>query len=108
MKEPDHPWITVSFDEDEFVVYYDNLEKENWTKTFSWKDITKICYKSYDYGAPDFLHIFFASRNDPCIIPIEEKDGEAFWEEVKRRKLFNPRYAIKADTRFEYNCWPKE
>ncbi len=110
MKETDHPWIEVLFDENEFIVQYEKPEEDNWTKTFSWKNIIKICYKSYDYGAPDFLYIFFEKNNNKCTIPIHENGGEDFWEEVKRRKLFNPQYAITADTSAysEYNCWPRD
>ena len=108
MKETDHPWINVLFDKDEFVVKYENPDQDNWIKTFYWKDIIKICFKSYDYGAPNFLHIFFENNNS-CIIPIHENGGEDFWKEVKRRKLFDPRYAITADTSVsQYHCYPRD
>lgn len=109
MKEIDHPWIKVLFDENEFVLKYENPEEDNWIKTFSWKDIVKICFKSYDYGAPNFLYIFFEDNNYNCIIPIHENGGEDFWVEIKNRKLFNPKYAITADTSVsQYHCWPRD
>ncbi len=107
MKETDHPWIKVSFDEQQFIVEYEDLEGKNWVQTFQWSTITKICFKSYDYSAPHFLYIFFSDNEMKCIIPIHENGGEAFWAEVKKRKLFDPRNAIVADTSIpEYNCWP--
>ena len=109
MKETDHPWIKVLFDENEFVVHYENPEDDNWIKTYFWNKIVKICFKSYDYGAPDFLYIFFEDNNDNCIIPIQENGDDDFWVEVKRRKLFNPKYAITADTSVsQYHCWPRD
>ena len=63
----------------------------------------------YDYGAPDFLYIFFDNSHDKCIIPIHEKGGEEFWEEIKLRKLFDPQYAIVANTSVsQYHCWPRK
>jgi hypothetical protein len=108
MKETDHPWIRVTFNENDFSVYYDKSEEDGWVKTYNWKDILKICFKSYDYGAPNFAYVFFRSSDDTCIIPIHGNDNENFWQEIKNRGLFNASYEIHADTsQSQYHCWPK-
>ena len=109
MKETDHPWIRVEFTENEFTVYYDKPEEEKWVKKCYWKDIIKVCFKSYDFGAPNFAYVFFGSNDDSCIIPIYGDSNEKFWKEIKNRKLFNPSYEIHADTsQSQYHCWPKK
>lgn len=107
MKETDHPWITVAFDKKSFRLSYASDNGEKWKKTYQWNKIIKVCFKSYDFGVPNFAYIFFKDDPEPCIVPIDDKGGEAFWTELKRRGLFDASREIHADTsEIKYNCWP--
>lgn len=75
--------------------------------------IGKILLKSvlnHTITVPLTLFIFSLENSiNTCIIPIHENGGDDFWEEVKHRKLFDPRYAITADTSVsQYHCWPSD
>lgn len=66
-------------------------------KKITWEKIMKICCKSYDYGAPNFLYITLQDEEERCIIPITERGGEEFWGEVKHRGLFDQKMALIAE-----------
>ena len=106
MREPDHPWILFTLNETEFTVVIDKPEKDKRVKTYDWSDISNVCFKSYDYGAPNFFYVFSESNDDICIIPIHGDSNDKFWKEIYNRKLFNPCYEIHADTsQIQYHCW---
>jgi hypothetical protein len=107
MKETDHPWISISFDETEIIIKYAASDYENYVKKLKWGWIVRICYKSYDDGAPDFLYVSLKNKDEKYIIPITEKGGNDFWEEVKNRGLFDQKLAIIAEESWnQIFCWP--
>lgn len=107
MRETDHPWIHVIFNALEITMVFDSPKAENWERKFKWDNVTKICYKSYDYGAPNFLYISLSDETEKIILPIDDKGGDSFWEEVKRRGLFDIGRALKAEGSWNtIDCWP--
>lgn len=107
MKETDHSWISISFNDSDINIEYDSPNAEKWVKKISWNDITRICYKSYDYGAPDFLYLSLENSEEQYIIPLTEKGGKTFWEEVRIRGMFDQKLAIIAEGSWnKIICWP--
>ncbi len=106
-KETDWPHITVSHDDNSFTIFFDKGGEEKWEKSYSWDSISKVCFKSYDYGAPHFCYLFFSDSPDEIILPVESQEGVvAFWEELKSKNLFDPnkqKYA-QYSSRPEFNC----
>ena len=105
-KETDWAAITVTHDENSFTIFFDNMEDEKWQKTYTWDSISKVCFKSYDYGAPHFCYLFFNDSPDEIILPVEEQEGVvAFWEELKKKGLFDPSKEKFAQySTPEFNC----
>lgn len=106
-KETDWAAMTITHNENSFTIFFDNKEDEKWEKTYSWDSISKVCFKSYDYGAPHFCYLFFSDSSDEIILPVEEQEGAvAFWEKLKAKGLFDPskeRYAQYSSSP-EFNC----
>ena len=106
-KETDWQHITVTHDENSFTIIFDKEGKENWTKSYSWDSISKVCFKSYDYGAPHFCYLYFKDTPDEIIIPVESQDGcVEFWDELKVKGLFplgKEKFA-QYSSRPEFNC----
>ncbi len=97
MRETDYRFVSISFDESNIVIKHEKSGIESYIKKFNWEMITKICYKSYDFGAPNFLYISLKNKDENYIIPITEKGGTDFWKEVKYRGLFDQKLAIIAE-----------
>ncbi|MBN1331117.1 MAG: hypothetical protein JXA54_16715 [Candidatus Heimdallarchaeota archaeon] len=107
MKETDWPNVSVSYNEETFTILYNKQGEENWKKSYTWKALTKVCFKSYDYGAPHFCYLYFKDNSDEIILPVEENDTcVAFWKELKKRGMFDPNKEIVAQysSRPEFNC----
>ena len=97
----------IAFDATTFTVTYQKEGAEKWEKSYTCDSIVTVCYKSYDYGAPDFCYLYFDNNPDELILPTEGKDEwVAFWKEVKARNLFDPSKEIHAQysSRPEFNC----
>ncbi|MFW9920728.1 MAG: hypothetical protein ACFFED_14080 [Candidatus Thorarchaeota archaeon] len=105
-KETDWSYITVRYDENTFTIEFDN-DKEHWEKSYQWTSISRVCFKSYDYGAPHFCYLYFSDSPDEIIMPVEEQAGcVAFWNELKAKGLFDPskeKYAEYSSIP-EFNC----
>jgi len=105
-KETDWSCIIVTFDENSFTVSFSKEGGENWEKSYSWDSISKVCFKSYDYGAPHFCYLFFNDSSDEIILPVETQKGCAeFWKEMKAKGLFDPNKEKHAQySTPEFNC----
>jgi hypothetical protein len=106
IKETKWPHLTVTHDENSFTVKFDK-EGEKWERSYSWDSISKVCFKSYDYGAPHFCYLFFSDSSDELILPVEEQEGVvAFWEALKAKGLFDPNKEkfAESSSRPEFNC----
>jgi hypothetical protein len=89
MKETDWEKVLVKFDEKTFSIRIHENDKVIFENQYNWNSITRVCYKSYDYGAPDFCYLYFNNSGDEIILPTESKeDCEAFWKKLKEKGLF--------------------
>ncbi len=105
-KETDWSYITVNHDERSFTVMFDN-DEEKWERSYPWTSISRVCFKSYDYGAPHFCYLYFNDNPDEIILPVEEQDGVVdFWETLKAKGLFDSRKEKYAQysSMPEFNC----
>ena len=90
MKETDWPNVSVNFDEPFFTIIIKDNDKIVFEKQYSWDSLNCVCYKSYDYGAPDFCYLYFENDSDEIILPVEGKDDcEGFWKKLKMKGLFD-------------------
>ena len=110
MQETDHPYISVSFSEESIKVIFKRENKI--VKNIKWNEIKRIFYKTYDYGAPDFIYLsldnFPLKKGNKVIIPVTETGGEALWEEIKKRGLFDQNLAVHAEmSENEITSWPE-
>ena len=105
-KETDWSFITIGFDENSFTIIFDKEGEEKWKKSYTWDSITKVCFKSYDYGAPHFCYLYFNDKPDEIIVPVESQDGcPEFWSELKAKRLFDPTKEKHAQhSTPEFNC----
>ncbi len=105
-KETDWSYITVSHDEKSFTVRFNDTE-DRWERSYLWDSIKRVCFKSYDYGAPHFCYLYFHENPDEIIIPVEEQEGVvAFWEELKAKGLFpsDKEKFAQYSSHPEFNC----
>ncbi|MBD3191006.1 MAG: hypothetical protein GF308_10200 [Candidatus Heimdallarchaeota archaeon] len=110
IKETDWPHVTVTFDTTTFTIIYEKEGTERLEKSYTWDSVVKVCFKSYDYGAPHFCYLYFDNKPDEIILPVEGKEEcVVFWEEVKARGLFDPAKEKHAQySRPEFNCHSKK
>ena len=111
MKETNYTKISVSFTKDDFSIKFnaENKEEDSWMKTFNWKDIIRICLKSYDYGASHFLYLEISNIKEDIIVPITETGGEAFLTEIIKRGMITQNQIDIALARLgsmNIECWP--
>ena len=103
-KETDWSYITVTHNGDSFTVIFHEDRGESWKRTYSWNSISKVCFKSYDYGAPHFCYLYFSDNPDEIILPVEEQDGVVeFWETLKAKGLF----PSSKEKFAEYSAYPE-
>ena len=89
-------WFEVTWDQ-EFI--YRNVSppgKESWSDSFRWNQIERICFEATDPVYSDDLYFFTSERAESYVVPTEARGGSDLWEEVLRRKLFDPELAVEA------------
>ena len=89
-------WFEVAWDK-EFV--YRNVSppgKKSWSDNFRWSQIERICFEATDPMYSEGLYFSTSERAESCVVPTEVRGGSDLWEEVLRRKLFDPELAVKA------------
>ncbi|MHA1989492.1 MAG: hypothetical protein ACW98A_00915 [Candidatus Hodarchaeales archaeon] len=111
MKETDHPYISVTFTEDDITIVLGRPEEERIIEKVPWSSIRKIFYKSYDYGAPNYLFLsldeFPLNKGMKYLVSITENGGKALWEEIKLRNLFDQGLAINTEASMNrIYSWP--
>lgn len=109
MKETDHPHIKVDFNGEVITVRFRSNDEEDWDKEIKWADIVRVCYKTYDYGAPDFLYIHTDDGHDAeAIVPVTDTGGDVLWKEIQERKFFDWSKIKNWDKRENsINCYPE-
>lgn len=102
-------WFFVEFDSS--VVRLDVRPPGGaaWKAGFSWSDIQRVCFKAEDHLASDGIYVFTRVRPESFAIPIEARGGQELWNEMIRRRLFDPELAIKAASAVgTLSCWPPD
>ena len=89
-------WFVVQFDEAAISLNVNPPGRPAWEARIPWGAIIRICFSAGDLENPDEIYIFTDERPESYLIPIEAGGGDALWDEIVRRKLFDPEVAIKA------------
>lgn len=108
LKETDHPHVSATFSEAAITVSFHSDEAEDFDTVLPWDAICRVCYRTYDYGAPDFIHLFVDDGFEPeAIVPVTETGGEDLWTEVLRRGLFSWKEVGRRIGSNRIDCYPK-
>jgi hypothetical protein len=100
-------WFLVEFDGTTINLNVNPPNKESWSARIEWVNIIRVCFKAGDLYDPDEIYIFTNERPESYLIPSEAGGGDALWNELIRRKLFNAELAIKAASGInELFCYP--
>ncbi len=91
-------WFLVSFDNEFISLEVSPPNRSAWTAQIEWKRINRVCFKAGDLYNPDEIYIFTDERPESYLIPTEANGGDALWEEILKRNLFNAETAIEAAT----------
>ena len=89
-------WFRVEFDDAAIELSVNPPRKEAWSARIEWNKINRVCFKAGDLYNPDEIYIFTNERPESYLIPTEANGGNALWNEIIRRKLFDAEVAIKA------------
>ncbi len=89
-------WFLVQFDDNTIQLKVNPPSKESWEAQIEWKRITRVCFNAGDLYTGDDIDIFTDERPESFLIPTEANGGDALWEEIIRRKLFDAEKAIEA------------
>lgn len=100
-------WFQVSFDDEHVYLSARPPGHPAWSQEFRWDDITRVCFKQEDMWTSDAIYVFTSTRPESYAVPTEAKGGSDFWEEILRRKFFDPKLAIRAaHSQDGLYCWP--
>ncbi|RMG24233.1 MAG: hypothetical protein D6732_23930 [Methanobacteriota archaeon] len=100
------PWFCCSLAEDGVHLSVNRPDNDHWDASFSWKQITKVCFKATDIYSVDVIRIYLDDGTH-YDIPLEAEGGYNLWEQLIDRGLFDSELA--AQLRFaenEIRCWP--
>ena len=89
-------WFGVKFDDSAISLRVSPPERQSWDAQIKWERIIRVCFNAGDLDNPDEIYIFTDERPESYLIPTEANGGDALWDELVRRKLFDPELAIKA------------
>ena len=100
-------WFKISFDDEWIRLDVSPPNRQSWSQAFRWSDIERICFEAEAFLVSDGLYIFTQQHPESFHVPIEGNGGQAFWDEIIRRGLFNAEMAIEIATAPEgVRCWP--
>lgn len=69
--------------------------------------MTRVCFQAEGPFVSDGIYLFTNLRPESWTIPTEADGGAQLWEELLRRRLFDPELAIKAmGAASGLFCWP--
>lgn len=108
--QPLSEWFEVTFDESGVLMRARPPEKEPWEQGFTWSSVTRVCYKPELPGVSDGIYVFTDARPESYVVPLEGRGGEALWNEIIRRGLFDARLAAEAKGKLsgEVYCCPED
>ena len=89
-------WFIVSFDDQKVEIRAAPPGRESWEAEFPWSSITRICFEATDFMTSDGIYVFTTLRPESYAIPTEARGGQALWNEILRRGLFDADLAIVA------------
>jgi hypothetical protein len=89
-------WFRIQFDEATISLCVNPPNRSAWAAQISWDRIVRVCFNAGDLENPDEIYIFTDERPESYLIPIEASGGDALWDEIIHRKLFDAEVAIKA------------
>lgn len=89
-------WFRVQFDEISISLNVNPPNRPAWEAEIRWERIIRVCFNAGDLENPDEIYIFTDERPESYRLPIEAKGGDALWDEIVRRKLFDAEVAIRA------------
>jgi hypothetical protein len=100
-------WFRVRFDDSVINLEVSPPNRPPWQAEISWGRIIRVCFKSGNWDTSDEVYIFTDERPESYLIPTEAGGGDALWDEIIRRKLFDAEMSIEAATSTDkLFCWP--
>ena len=106
--EPAGPWFEVEFDETTIHMRC-AIGRKPWAQSVEWSDVVRVCFKPEPLGVSDGIYIWSSKRPESYAVPLDAAGGEALWNEIVKRRLFDSALAIDAMTMtVGAACWPPE
>lgn len=102
---PVSEWFHVELDDEKVTLDVRPPEAEGWTASFRWADIERVCFEGADLMGTDTVYVWVKGRPESYVIPAEG-DGQALWQEIIGRGLFDAQLAIEAAFGTGLRCWP--
>jgi hypothetical protein len=100
-------WYHVSFDDKGIFIRAEPPGRDPWQQQLAWSSIERIAYQCEDMWTSDGIYVFTRQRPESYVIPIEAEGGFALWEEILRRRLFDPELSMQAAQAHEgLFVWP--
>ena len=100
-------WYRVRFDESGLTRDVRPPQNPAWQDEIAWQDISRVCFKTQEFYESDEIYIFTRQRAESYLIPTQAQGGQALFQELIRRGLFDAELAIQAlSTTNELFCWP--
>ena len=88
-------WFRVQFDEANISLNVNPPNRSPWAAQIKWERIIRICFNAGDLENPDEIYIFTDERPESYLIPIAASGGDALWDEIIHRDLFDAEVAIQ-------------
>lgn len=100
-------WFKVCFDDARITLQVNPPSRPAWEAQIGWGRIIRVCFKAGGWDSPDEVYLFTDERPESYLIPMIAVGGDALWDEIIRRGLFDAGVAIEAASAIEgLFCWP--
>jgi len=100
-------WFQVTWDDEAIHLRVRPRLRRRWRAAIRWDSISRVCFKAENLLLSDGIYIFTTTRPESYVIPTEAVGGSDLWEELLKRRLFDPSLAIEAmAATSEIFCWP--